>query len=120
MTFEEWFEKWWGDRTDGPYKSINVESIARAAWEAAQAQAKGAPSDTQQKIDKLTEHVASLEAEVALLNSVVSVQPALRDQFAMAALPECASEHRYKNDNGETVAKEAYMFADAMLKEREK
>lgn len=35
MTFEEWFEKWWGERTDGPYKSINVESIARAAWEAA-------------------------------------------------------------------------------------
>lgn len=47
-------------------------------------------------------------------------QPTLLDQFAMAALPECASEHRYKNDNGETVDKEAHMFADAMPKEREK
>lgn len=57
---------------------------------------------------------------MALLSNAVSAQPTLRDQFAIAALPECASEHRYKNDNGETVAKEAYMFADAMLREREK
>lgn len=99
MTFEEWFEKWWGERTDGPYKSINVESIARAAWEAAQ----------KQEQDPISE-----------LKSLWAEYPSLRDEFAMAALPECACEHRYKNDNGETVAKEAYMFADAMLKERKK
>jgi len=118
MTFEEWFEKWWGERTDGPYKSVNVEGIARAAWEAAQAQAKGAPSDTQQKIDKLTEHVANLEAEVALLNNAVSAQPALRDQFAMAALVGLASGNGlYAADD---IAKYSYMAADAMLKGREK
>lgn len=99
MGFEEWWESFWFWEPSESFASVNLKDIARAAWEAAQAQDKDVVGE-----------IKELWAEY----------PSLRDEFAMAALPECACEHRYKNDNGETVAKEAYMFADAMLKEREK
>jgi len=75
-------------------------------------------TDTQQKLDKLTEHIANLEAEVALLNNAVSAQPALRDQFAMAALVGLASGNGLYSPCD--IAKYSYMAADAMLNERER
>lgn len=42
--------------------------------------------------------------------------PALRDQFAMAALTGLSSREGYE---AETVSQDAYRYADAMLKARE-
>jgi|SRR5690554_5404678 len=99
MTFEEWFEKWWSERTDGPYKSINVESIARAAWEAAQAQEKGV---------------------IGEIKEMWAEHPSLRDEFAMAALGGILSHHCVTASGIPLVARDAYQIADVMLKEREK
>lgn len=75
-------------------------------------------TDVELQIYKLTEHIANLEAEVALLNNAVSAQPTLRDQFAMAALVGLASGNGFYSPCD--IAKYSYMAADAMLKEREK
>ncbi len=78
-------------------------------------------TDTQQKIDKLAEHIANLEAEVALLNNAVSAQPTLRDQFAMAIVGGyMATNCALNDDSAAWAAEHAYQVADAMLKEREK
>lgn len=120
------FEQWWEDVSDvyfdntGTYPNDVTKSFSKAAWEVAQAQAKDAPSDAQQKLDKLTEHIANLEAEVALLNNAVSAQPTLRDQFAMAALSGMLSLEDSKHHSDRKIALLAYRMADEMLKEREK
>ncbi len=89
-------------------------------------------TDTQQKIDKLAEHVANLEAEVALLNNAVSAQPTLRDQFAMAALhgimanpsgpiqSNGMSGWGWCNCSPDDVTDLVYSMADVMLKEGQK
>ena len=82
MTFEEWFEKWWGERTDGPYKSINVESIARAAWEAAL---------THDPAKAHAEPVAFAQVLAVLAGDVGSDRVVSANYFSCSSINNCAT-----------------------------
>lgn len=109
MSFEEWWSSYW-EPTEG-FASVNLESLARDAWEAAQKQ----DGDV-----------------VGELKTLWSEYPSLRDEFAMAAITGLlANSGGPAQENGLTatgcanssasdVAAWAYELAGAMMKEREK
>lgn len=68
-----------------------------------------------------SKRMAAMEIEIAeLKNSLAQAKQkkALRDEFAMAALPQV--QDRYPNMPAEGKAQQAYWIADAMMKERTK
>lgn len=107
MTFDEWLEAYFS----GTQIDDVVTGMMRTAFEAGKS-CNDTYNEQHELLGIASELCYRMEADM----------PTLRDKFAMAAMQGfCANRiYHHRQSWGEDIASDAYIVADAMLKERMK